>query len=175
VDKQGVLLILIPSDWMFFFLMIPVATTLYVSVLFQGRPAHQLQASDWGYPSLQQSLFLLGEGCHVANPGRHSQDCVVPLALLAGSEHSQTTEVLEGGERRREGRAAGDRGLLVAVPLNMLKVANLSLRLGSRAQSLLSGDLTPQIPHPCGQLSCPKGTGPRRAWLLAAKWLGGKF
>lgn len=40
----------------------------------------------------------------------------------------------------------------------------------------LSGGLTPQRPLPrAGWLSCPRRTGPRRAWLLAAKWLGGKF
>lgn len=51
----------------------------------------------------------------------------------------------------------------------------LEFKPRSITQSRHSGGLTPPILHPWGQLICPEGTGPRRAWLLAAKWLGGKF
>lgn len=87
----------------------------------------------------------------------------------------EETETLKGGGGRQRRKRCLQRGCWWLPLTNVPKVANLSLSLGSRTQSPLSGGLDPSEPPPLGRLSCPEGTSPRRARLLAAKWLGGKF
>lgn len=158
--------------------VIPEANTLSVPVPFQGRPGHVcqswLQAS--GYPSLQQRLVLLGEGLSMPSLVRPAWFWAVPSGtvgrLQALKEEAKTLK--DGGGRQGRKRCL-QRGCRWLPLTNVPKVANLSLSLGSRTQRPLSEGLNPSEPPPLGWLSCPKGTSPRRAWLLAAKWLGGKF
>lgn len=101
-----------------------------------------------------------------------------PLAFLAHSKQSwKTLGVLEWrGEEKVEVRHAH----VLAntqwwLPCERTEGCQLEFKPRSITQSPHSGGLTLRILHPWGQLICPEGTGPRRAWLLAAKWLGGKF
>lgn len=85
----------------------------------------------------------------------------------------------EGGgkEGGREGMRGGKGAWVGAVPvaalMNMPKVAKLSLSLGSRTQSLISGGLTPRSPHPQGRLAePPQGNWPQKGPVVGCEVAG---
>lgn len=73
----------------------------------------------------------------------------------------------------REGRGAWVGVAPVAALMNMPKVAKLSLSLGSRTQSLISGGLTPRSPHPQGRLpEPPQGNWPQKGPVVGCEVAG---
>ena len=73
----------------------------------------------------------------------------------------------------RGGRGAWVGAVPVAALKNMPKVAKLSLSLGSRTQSLISGGLTPQSPHPQGRpAEPPQGNWPQKGPVAGCEVAG---
>lgn len=95
----------------------------------------------------------------MSSSGRPSQAPAVPSG----------PGTLERGQEEEEVPGVGAVLAAALVP----KVARLSLSLGSRTQSLVSGGLTPQSPHPQGRLvELPQGNWPQKGRVVGCEVAG---